>query len=363
MAEHDPSRRTERPTPRRLEKARERGKVPRSAEVSSLAVLAGFLIFCEAFGAGWLEQLKWMLASSLARLGTPDLSSADFGELFRRTAWTAGSLLAIPLGTLAAAGLAGNLLQGAPPLTLKPLEPSWERLDPASNLRRVLSARAAVEALRVLLKAALYAAVGYAAAREALAASAASPGAAGTFQVLLALGRTLLLRIGALAAGLAVLDYLFRRYDHVRSLRMTRTEVRDERKELEGDPLVRSRIRSRMMALARSRMMAEVPRATVVVVNPTRYAVALRYRHGETPVPRVVAKGRELLAARIRQIAEAHRVPIVSDPPLARSLYRSVPVGAEIPAALFRAVAEVLALVLAGRRRPSAGASSREAHP
>lgn len=363
MAEHDRSRRTERPTPRRLEKAREQGKVPRSAEVSSLAALGGFLVFCEVLGADWLGQLEEMLASSLARVGTRELSSAGLGELFAWTAWTAGSLLVAPLGTLAAAGLAGNLLQGPPPLTLKPLEPSWERLDPVSNLRRTFSARAAVEGLRVLLKATLYAGAGYAAAREALAASAAAAGAEGTLQVLLALGRTILLRIGALAAGLAILDYLFRRYDHVRSLRMTRTEVRDERKELEGDPLVRSRIRSRMMALARSRMMAEVPRATVVVVNPTRYAVALRYRHGETPVPRVVAKGRELLAARIREIAEAHRVPVVSDPPLARSLYRSVPVGAEIPAALFHAVAEVLALVLAPRRRPPAGPSPQEARP
>lgn len=363
MAERDRSQRTERPTPRRLEKAREQGKVPRSAELSSLAVLAGFFVFCEAFGARWIGDLEGMLASSLVRLGAQELSPGDLGELFRRTAWTSGALLAVPLGTLAAAGLAGSLLQGAPPLTLKPLEPSWERLDPASNLRRVFSARAAVEALRVLLKATLYAAVGYAAARDALASSAAAAGAEGTFRALLALGRTLLLRIGALAAGLAILDYLFRRYDHLRSLRMTRTEVRDERKELEGDPLVRSRMRARMMALARSRMMAEVPRATVVVVNPTRYAVALRYRHGETPVPRVVAKGRELLAVRIREIAEAHRVPVVSDPPIARSLYRSVPVGAEIPAALFHAVAEVLALVLARRGRPSAGPSLREDRP
>jgi flagellar biosynthetic protein FlhB len=162
-----------------------------------------------------------------------------------------------------------------------------------------------------------------------------------------------LLHATVLAAGLAVLDFLFRRYDHVRELKMTKREVKDEFKETEGDPLVRARIRQKQTALARSRMMADVPRATVVVTNPEHVAVALRYVPGETAAPQLLAKGRARLAERIRAIAKDHRVPIVSDPPLARALYRSVPVGAEIPAAFFRAVAEILALVLSrkGRRR------------
>jgi flagellar biosynthetic protein FlhB len=156
-----------------------------------------------------------------------------------------------------------------------------------------------------------------------------------------------------LAACLGVLDYMFRRYDHTRSLRMTKREIRDERKDLEGDPLIRARIRSKQLALARSRMMSDVPKATVVVTNPTHFAVALRYVPGETEVPKVLAKGRERVAARIRELALEHRIPIVSDPPLARALYKSVPVGREIPQALFRAVAEVLALVLNRRKRPA----------
>jgi len=364
VAEQDRSRRTERPTPRRLEKAREQGKAPRSAEVSAVVVLAGFLLFAATFGERWLGQVQETLAGSLAGLHRFEPLFDEPAKLLRSAGWAAGSLLLLPLGALAAAGLAGNLLQGPPPLSWAPLAPSWERLSPASNLKRLFSARAGVEALRVLLKAGLYAAVGYTAAREALRVSSTqAAGAESVLAIVLDLGRTILFRIGLLAAGLAVLDYLFRRYDHLRSLRMTRTEVRDERKELEGDPLVRSRIRSRMMALARSRMMAEVPRATVVVVNPTRYAVALKYRHGETPVPRVVAKGRERLAARIRDIAESHGVPIVCDPPLARSLYRTVPVGAEIPPSLFRAVAEVLAMVLAPRKAASSGHVRGEVRP
>jgi flagellar biosynthetic protein FlhB len=138
---------------------------------------------------------------------------------------------------------------------------------------------------------------------------------------------------------------------------MTKREVREEQREQDGDPLIKSRIRAKQLAFARSRMMAEVPRATVVLTNPTHVAVALRYVPGETEVPKVVAKGAELLAARIREIAREHGVPIVSDPPLARSLYRTVRIGSEIPTALYRAVAEVLAIVLSRRggasRRPS----------
>jgi flagellar biosynthetic protein FlhB len=146
---------------------------------------------------------------------------------------------------------------------------------------------------------------------------------------------------------------------------MTKQEVKDERRQMEGDPLVKSRIRSKQLDLARRRMMAEVPDATVVVTNPTHVAVALRYEPGQTDVPRVVAKGQELLAQRIREIASAHGVPIVSDPPLARALYRSVAVGAFVPVAMFHAVAEVLAMVWRRRRpdRPTVEKPSGEERP
>jgi len=357
MATEDRSQRTERPTGRRLKKAREKGQVARSPEIPGVLVLAGFLVFCRVFGSAWLGKIQAFLAASLGHLSTAELTPTTVGALFASTASATGTLLAAPLGMCAVAAVAGNLLQGPPPLTLQPLMPDWSKLDPVRNLGKVFSLRQWVEVVKIVLKLTLYASVAYTAARDAiLSTPAAATGAAGTLAMLLALSGTVIFRVTILAACLGVLDYMFRRYDHTRSLRMTKREIRDERKDLEGDPLIRARIRSKQLALARSRMMSDVPKATVVVTNPTHFAVALRYVPGETEVPKVLAKGRERVAARIRELALEHRIPIVSDPPLARALYKSVPVGREIPQALFRAVAEVLALVLNRRKRPARAA-------
>lgn len=365
MATESRSERTEKPTPRRLQKAREKGQVARSAEIPGVLVLAGFLIFCRVAGAGWLERMEGYFAASLAGLAIPDLTSESLLAVFRSTASATGALLLPPLGVLAAAGIAGNVLQGPPPLTLEPLKPNWSRLDPVKNLGRLFSLRSWVEVLKVVAKTALYGAVAFTAARDAiLSSSEGAPGAEGTLLALLRLAGTVIYRVTILAAVLAALDWMFRRYDHVRSLMMSKKEIRDEYKEMEGDPLIRSRMRSKQLALARSRMMADVPKATVVVTNPTRFAVALRYEPGEADVPRVLAKGRAKLAERIREIALAHGIPIVSDPPLARALYKSVPLGAEIPVALYRAVAEVLALILRRKGRPRPGTDADlEARP
>lgn len=352
MATEDKSQRTERPTGRRLKKARERGQVARSAEIPGVLVLAGFLVFCRVFGGAWLGKIQAFLAGSLGHLATADMTPTGLGALFTSTASVTGALLAAPLGICAAASLAGNLLQGPPPLTLKPLQPDWSKLDPVKNIAKIFSLKQWVEVVKIVLKLTLYGSVAYTAARDAiLATPSGATGAAGTLAMLLALSGTVIFRVTILSASLALLDYLFRRYDHTRSLRMTKREIRDERKEMEGDPLIRARIRSKQLALARSRMMSDVSKATVVITNPTHLAVALRYVPGETEVPKVLAKGRERIAARIRELAHEHRIPIVSDPPLARALYKAVPVGREIPQALFRAVAEILALVLNPKRK------------
>ena len=361
MPLEDRSQKTEKPTAHRLQKAREKGQVARSAEIPGVLVLAGFLIFCRVAGAAWLDRMEALVVGSLGRLVVPDLTPSSLLDIFRATASSAGSLLLPPLGVLAAAGIAGNVLQGPPPLTLEPLKPKFGRLDPVKNLGRVFSMRQWVEVAKVLVKTALYGAVAFTAARDAILSSPeGAPGAEGTLRVLLRLGGTVVFRVTILAAGLAVLDWLFRRYDHVHSLMMSKKEIRDEYKEMEGDPLIRSRMRSKQLALARSRMMSDVPKATVVVTNPTHFAVALRYEPGETEVPKLLAKGRAKLAERIREIAAAHGIPIVSDPPLARAIYKSVPLGAEIPVALYRSVAEVLALILHRKGRKRSGASASD---
>ncbi len=296
-----------------------------------------------------------MMVVSLGGLSAHELDFTKVQALLYSTTGYAGLLLAGPLGMLAAAGLAGSGLQGRAPLAFNKMAPDFSRLNPATNLGRLVSIGSFAEVLKALLKMAVYGAVAYTAARDAILSNpAGAPGAEGTLLMLLSLGWTVFFRVTLLAAGLSVLDYLLQRYRYRRGLMMSKKEIKDEMKEMDGDPLIRARIRSKQAAMARSRMMAEVPKATVVVTNPTRFAVALRYVPGDTEVPKVLAKGREKIAQRIREIAEENRIPIVSDPPLARALYKSVPVGAEIPQTLFRAVAEVLALVLSRRSKRAA---------
>jgi flagellar biosynthetic protein FlhB len=353
----DRGQRTEKPTPRRLERARSEGNVPRSRELPSALALLGFILFCHVSGGAWLARLESLVAGSLAHLAQPELDEARLASLASTLALACGALLVVPLGFLGVAGVAGGLVQGPPPLSLHPLRPDLSRVNPLRGLGKAFRLRSWIEMLKVALKMVLFTAVAASAVRDALIEGLpARPGAAGVLAALVAVGGKVMLRVALVGLGVAALDLLFTRFEHRRQLRMTKQEVKDERRETEGDPLVRARQRSKQMALARSRMMADVPKATVVVTNPTEYAVALRYQPGEVEVPRVLAKGRGKIAERIRAISVEHRIPIVEDPPLARALYRSVPVGGFIPAQLFRAVAEVRALVL---RRPARVERSR----
>jgi len=269
---------------------------------------------------------------------------------------TTALLMLPPVGMMAVASLSGHLLQGAPPFTLKPLQPKLSRVNPMKGIKKVFSARSLVNLAKALLKMALFTSVAVMAVRDAMKEGLiGAPGAEGATLVLFTLIGKVIFRIVVIWVALAILDLLYTRYQHVRDLMMTKQEVKDERKQTEGDPRVKARIRSKQMEMARSRMMADLPDATVVITNPTHYAVALRYVPGETDVPKLLAKGRDLLAQRIREIAAEHRIPIVEDPPLARALYRSVPLGGYVPESLYRAVAEVLAFVYRLDRRTPGG--------
>ncbi len=309
--------------------------------------LAAFLVFAHFLGRDWLESMQQMMIAFLGSPGPADLNPASAARIMHAAVSSTGSLLVLPLGFLVGAAVVGNLVQGPPVFTLKPLKPSWDRLNPVKGLKKVVALKQWVEVLKGVLKMTLFAAVAYTAVRDTLLHSRASaPGIEGILSQLFMLAGSVILRVAMVAAGLAIFDWLFRIYDHKRGLRMSKREIKDELKETQGDPIVRARIKSKQLALARTRMMADVVDATVVITNPTHYAVALRYAPGELDAPKLVAKGRAKLAARIRDLAVQHGIPIVSDPPLARALYKDVPIGTLIPEALFRAVAEVLALVL-----------------
>jgi len=347
------SQKTEQPTARRLKKARDKGQVARSKEVPAVLNLVAFLVFAHFAGPRWLDRLQEFMIAFFSAPGPDDFNPDSVRDLLESAVVSTGSLLALPLGMLVSAGLVGNLIQGPPAFTFEPLKPTWDRLNPVKGIKKVVALKQWIEVIKGVLKMTLYAAVAYSAVLDVLVNNrASSPGIEGVLSTLFTLAGTVILRVSVVAGALAILDWLFRIYDHQRGLKMSKREIKDEHKETQGDPVIRARIRQKQMALARSRMMADVANATIVITNPTHYAVALRYAPGELSAPQLLAKGRAKVAARIREIAQQHGIPIVSDPPLARMLYKDVPIGTEIPFALFRAVAEVLALVLHRKGAP-----------
>ena len=346
-SERDAAERTEQPTERRLREARERGQVARSRELEATLVLLAASLAVIAPAPWLVRHGASLMRAGLAPDATALLEAGALGSALRHGALVGvGAVLAIGVPAALAAlfapfGVGGVVFSG------RALQPDFSRLDPVAGLGRLLGLRGLMEAAKALAKLAV---VGGAAAlvlsrmlpriAELGAGDVALGIAEGAWMVVLCL-----LALSAALGLVALVDVPFQLWNHRRELRMTRQEVREELKETEGRPEVRSRIRQLQQERARRRMMQEVPQADVVVVNPTHFAVALKYSAGRGRAPRVVARGRELVAARIRELAERHGVPVFESPPLARALYFATEVGEDIPAGLYTAVAKVLAWV------------------
>jgi len=345
MAEYENQQeRTQQPTTKRLEQARERGQVPRSPDLTAAAVLlacgAAMLLLGRFSGA----QLATLMRSSLTlpRERVLDESAAlgSFAAAALHALPPCACLWAVSLLT----AIAAPLLLGGRTFSLEVLSPDFTRLSPAAGFARMFSLRGVVELAKAFAKFGLLGLTAVALLwqqRAAIMGLALEPLPAAMAHAVTLTGFALM----ALAATLgliAAVDVPWQLWQHMRRLRMTRSEVREEMRESEGAPEVRNRIRSLQREIAKRRMMQQVPKADVVVVNPTHYAVALRYDERRMRAPVVVAKGQDLIAARIREIAVEHGVPIFEAPPLARALHRFVEIGAEIPTALYVAVAQVL---------------------
>ena len=338
---------TEHPSQRRLEKAREDGRAPVSRDASMLAGLtAGLAVLAaQADGAG---VARWLTASL-------QQTSYQGGATFAQ----AGHTLLLAAGPPAAAGLAAfaaaTLLQTSFLVHGAALQPDLSRISPLSGIKRVFSPQTLVQLAKSLVKLGVMAACLFVAIRRVLPDLPAMPGA--TPESLLhqatAHARQLVLLLLGAQTVIAGADVAWERLRHMRQLKMSLQELRDEHKDSEGNPQIKQRLRQLARSRARRRMMRAVPKASVVITNPTHYAVALAYERGAQGAPRLVAKGADEVAARIRELAREHRVPIVANPPLARALFR-VEIDTEIPAEHFKAVAEVIAFVWR-LRSPRAG--------
>ncbi|HYC42171.1 MAG TPA: flagellar biosynthesis protein FlhB [Noviherbaspirillum sp.] len=347
MAEDSDLEKTEPASPRRLEQAREEGDVPRSRELATCTVLL-------AAGLGfWFsgEQLVRRLNSMLTAGLTLEREQAfDFSLLLTRII---PGLIDVLIGLAPLAGILLLVAVGSPLLiggwlfSTKALMPNFARLNPISGIGNMFSTRSLVELVKAILKATLIGVIAWmviSGQTEEMLALSAEPLHTGWAH----LGSMLLTGFIAIVFGLviiALIDAPYQMWHYANKLKMTREEVRQESKESDGDPMVKARIRQLQREMAKRRMMAEIPTADVVVTNPTHYAVALKYTEGKMRAPVVVAKGADEVAAKIREIAAEHKVAMLEAPPLARALYRHAELGDEIPAALYTAVAEVLAYV------------------
>ncbi len=339
---------TERPTPRKRERVRQRGQVPRSQELSSAVVLVCGLVALRMFlprMADAFQELFWKLWSAFPEVTAGELG---WGWVFRTAALGGAAAVWPVMGVGVVAALAVNLAQVGFLFSLHPLAWRLDRLNPFQGAQRLLSRRTVVEGAKALMKMVIVAGVCYGTFRghlEEMVASAAGAQLGTGVGSVAAVAGAMFTRCAVLLLVLAAADYLFQRYEHEMQLRMTRQELKEEHKETEGLPEVRQRIRQRQRQMARVRMMQQVPRADVVVTNPVHYAVALSYRPERMAAPMVVAKGRQEMARRIVECARRAGVPLVENPPLAQALYRAVEVGALIPPQLYQAVAEILAMV------------------
>jgi flagellar biosynthetic protein FlhB len=348
MAENeDGQERSEQATPKRQEEARKKGQVPRSREMTTMAMLLMAAVCMSLMGAHMIEGLGAVMQLGLRVERARLFDAFALTEIFGQAVYQ-GFVVIVPfLLVMLLTALLAPVALGGWSFSTEALSFKADKLNPLKGLKRIFAVRGLVELLKALAKFLLIGSVGAALlwhflpqlmglGREAVEHGLAHAGSilATSFVVLSA---SLLL--------IAAIDVPFQLWDHAKNLKMTRQEVRDEHKDTEGRPEVKSRVRAMQREIAQRRMMEEIPKADVIITNPTHYAVALRYDTENMSAPIVVAKGVELLASQIRTVAVANKVPLYEAPPLARALYYSADINQEIPAGLYLAVAQILAYV------------------
>lgn len=344
---------TEKPTSRRRQKAREKGQVAKSAELASVAVLMAGLGSLYLFGGYIYHQTSDLLRHILMNAAQVRLDTTEMGNL-SLTVWVFFMKVMAPVMiAVVAAGLLANLAQVGFLMAPQRLMPDLKKINPLSGFKRWVSLRSLVDTFKNVAKLTI---VGWVAYRTVAGEWDTLPhlgdmDLAAAMVYLVGVCFRIFWRCVLAMLVLALLDWAYQKYDYEKNLKMSKQEVKDEFKQSEGDPMVKSRIRSIQREAAKKRMMGAIPQADVVVTNPTHYAVALAYRAGEMDAPQVVAKGMNRIAAKIKQVAAEAGVPIIEDKALAQSLYKQVEVGQSIPYDLYEAVATILAHVYRSKNR------------
>ena len=338
---------TEKATPKKRQDARKKGQVPKSNDVNTAIILLVVFLFLLSIGGSFRDSLFDLLTKTFNEYMLRDLDAAAISVVFNELTFE-GIKIVLPIMLVAmVAGVFSSYIQVGSLLSTEAIQPKLSKLDPIKGFKRIFSVRAIVELLKSVLKIALVGTVVFTILwlnfDSLMLLSQKSVGASfveiGRLTAIMGIAVAIMLLI------LSVPDYIYQRYDHEKNLRMSKQDIKDEHKNMEGDPRIKSKRRQKQMEMAMSRMMQEVPKADVVITNPTHFAVALRYDGENMAAPKIVAKGVDYMALKIKMVAKANEVITVENKPLARALYAQTEIGDEVPEDLFKAVAEVLAYV------------------
>lgn len=355
MSDTSDTEKTEPATPRKREKVRDQGNVAQSREVPSAAVL-GIALLVFTIGGGWFwEHLADMFLAPFRLIGQLEVSTDTLRTITGSVAGKVSIFLLPLLIGVVVAGVAANVAQVGVLVAREALLPKIEKLNPVNGFKNMFSLRSLVEAIKSILKIAIVGAVVWSVVDDELEniLNLTRMPAAAIFSFLMSLIARITFRAVLALIAVAILDYAFQRYDWEKKNRMSKNELKDEFRQMEGDPKIKARIRAVQREIAMRRMMQEVPKADVVITNPTELALALRYEEGGDLAPRVVAKGKGVIARKIRELAIAHGVPVLERRELAQELYKVVKLNQTIPAHLYQAMAEILAYVYGLKERRS----------
>ncbi|UFJ42141.1 flagellar biosynthesis protein FlhB [Brevibacillus humidisoli] len=338
---------TEKATPQKKKDARKKGQVAKSSEFAPALNISLVFLFLLLGGPWMLDSLLQIIRESLVTYSRWQINEENLSVLTYQVTYEAVKVVGPIMLVSLVVGLGANYLQVGPLFTLEPLKMKLEKIDPIQGAKRILSLRSLVELCKAIFKISIGLYIAYlilwSAKDELIQLSLKSIDAVLGFTAweVLKLG----VFIGLLLVILAVLDYIYQRYEYEKNLRMSKQDIKDEFKRMEGDPLIKSKIKERQRQMAMRRMMQEIPNADVIITNPIHFAVAIRYDADTMSAPTVIAKGQDYLALKIKEIAKKHRIITMENKPLARALYSQVDVGQQIPEELFKAVAEILAYV------------------
>jgi flagellar biosynthetic protein FlhB len=347
MAEESFEEKTEQPTPKKRRELKEKGEVAKSRELPSVAVLLSALVTLSFFGAYMYGHIQIIMKEAFTLPTMNDLNVPEFMAYARDLVGRFIILLSPLFGAIFITAILSNIMQVGFIMSAESITPKFSKIDPIKGFGRMFSKQALMELFKSLLKLIIIGFIAYWTVKEEMKnfSLLGDMEANAIFIYILKIFFKIFIRCSMAMIVLVVIDYIFQKWEFENRIKMTRQEVKDEFKKSEGDPLIKSRIRSIQMEMARKRMMQAVPDADVVITNPTHLAVALKYDSLTMNAPKVLAKGPGKIAERIREVASEHDIPIMENKELARNLYDAVEVGHEIPAALYQAVAEILAYI------------------